>query len=407
MSISADAPPAGLLSGVRIVDTSSVLFGPYSTQLLGDLGADVIKVEALEGDSVRNIGTSRNPGMAPGFLNANRNKRSIAVDLKHPEGRRIVLDLCRESDIFVTNIRRKAVERLGLAYGDVAGVNRSIVYAKAVGFGEGGPYDGEPAFDDTIQAISGVAAFQSVAAGKPAYVANAIADKVSGLTLALSMVAALRHRDLTGQGQELEVPMFETLAAFTMIEHLYGRTYEPPLGEALYPRLVSQHRRPFATSDGLIAVMPHTDAHWASFFAVIGRPELAQDERFTKIDARTRNIETLYALMAEALTTRSTAQWLIDLRQAGVPAVRINSGNDLLQDPHLNAVGFFQHLEHPSEGTLLTMSPPVRYSRTPAAIRRLAPRLGEHSRDILQTVIGYDAARIEALVAGGVVKAEA
>lgn len=393
---------ASLLAGVRIVDTSSVLFGPYATQVLGDLGADVIKVESFAGDNTRHIGPARHEGMSAVFMGCNRNKRSIAVDLKHPEGRQIALDLSASADVFVTNIRRQAVERLGLGYADVAARNKAIVYCNAVGYSEGGPYENEPAFDDTIQAMSGLAALQGVNSGEPCFVTSAVADKISGLMLALAIVAALRHRDRSGEGQQVEVPMFETMVAFNLVEHLYGRVFDPPMGTAVYPRVVSRNRRPHRTTDGHIAVMPYTDDHWRKFFEVMGRPELATDHRFATIGARTRNIDELYSIVATAMGTRSLAEWLAQLRSVQVPAVSVKTTDELFDDPHLRATGFFEMHDHPTEGRIMSVGFPVRFSRTPVRTEHEAPRLGQHTKEILLS-LGYSHEQIEALIRHGAI----
>ena len=394
---------AGPLAGIRVLDMTSVLFGPYATMQLGDMGADVIKLETPDGDSTRSTGPSRNPGMAGVFLNVNRNKRSIAVDLKQVQGRKVALDLAAGSDVFVTNVRRKAVQRLGLDYASLAAVNPAIIYCNAVGYGAGGPYQDHPAFDDTIQAISGLASFQGSYAGKPQLVASTVADKASGLMLALAIVAAIRHRDKTGRGQQVEVPMFETMVSFNLVEHLYGRTFEPPLGDALYPRVVSKFRRPYRTRDGYLMVLPYNDGQWQRFFGLIGNPALADDERFASMAARTRNIDALYEVMDGAMGQRDNAEWLETLRAIDVPVVPVKSGDELVDDEHLRAVGFFTPAAHPSEGAILTMQPPIHMSDSPLAIDRQAPRLGEHGAELLRE-LGYDEASIDALITDRVVR---
>ena len=393
----------GPLAGIVVLDTSSVLFGPYATLLLGEMGADVIKLEGFEGDNTRHIGPARTPGMAGVFLNLNRNKRSIAVDLKRDEGRRIALELARSADIFVTNIRRKAVARLGLGYEAVAAENPGIIYCNAVGYGRGGPYEDYPAFDDTVQAISGLASLQSAFAGKPEYVAMAVADKVSGIMLALGIVTALRHRDVTGIGQRVEVPMFETMVSFNLVEHLYGRSFVPPLGPATYPRVVSKFRRPYKTLDGYVAIVPYNDGQWLRFFSLVGQPELARDERFATMAGRTKNIDALYEILAAQVAGRSTATWLASMREQDIPAVPVKSCDELIDDPHLVARGFFRESLHPSEGRLLSVEPAIGLSASPLGMTRPAPRLGEHTVEVL-TAIGYDTERIDALLSDDVVR---
>lgn len=396
-------PGAGPLAGIKVLDMTTVLFGPYATMLLGDMGAAVVKLETLEGDSTRSTGPGRNPGMAGVFMNVNRNKRSIAVDLKRAAGKAIALELMADTDVFVTNVRRKAVERLGLGYAEVASTNPGIIYCNAVGYGAGGPYEDYPAFDDTIQAISGLASFQGIYAEKPQLVASAMADKACGLMLALAIVAAIRHRDVSGRGQQVEVPMFETMVSFNLVEHLFGRVFEPPLGDAVYPRVVSKFRRPYRSRDGYLMVLPYNDGQWQRFFGLIGKPALAADERFVSMAARTRNIDALYELLDDAIGARSNKEWLEGLRALDIPVVPVKSGAELVDDEHLRAVGFWRHETHPSEGEILSMQPPIRMSASPLGVSRPAPRLGGDSADILRD-LGYDEAAVAALVAGGVLR---
>ncbi len=392
----------GPLSGIRIIDTTSVLFGPYCTQILGDMGADVIKIEGLDGDTIRGAGAARCPGMSGVFLSTNRNKRSIAVDMKSAGGKQVVMDLLKDADVFVTNIRRKALARLGFDYPSLVDHNRALIHCSAVGYGQGGAYEDRPAFDDTTQAISGLASLQAALAGEPGYVATAVADKISGLTLALAIVAAIRHRDVTGQGQQVEVPMFETMVAFNMLEHLAGRTFDPPMGPTMYPRAVSKYRKPYRTSDGYMAVMPYNDGQWARFFKLIGKPELASDPRFISMTSRTENVDSLYGLLAEEVSQRSTAWWQEALEREDIPAVPVKSIEDLLSDEHLLARGFFKRLEHPTEGTVLATAPPIQMSSSPLSIRRLAPRLGENTRELLHE-LGYEEGRVAALLEEGAI----
>lgn len=393
----------GPLAGVRIVDLTSVFLGPYCTLMLGDMDADVIKVEPLEGDSTRYLGPARHPGMSGIFLTVNRNKRSISVDLKQAQGRAVLLDLVRGADVFVSNVRRKALDRLGLSYRQLVEVNPKIIYCNAVGYAEGGPNEDEPAFDDIVQANCGIAALQAAFDGKPTYVANVVADKTTGMMAALALLGALRHRDQTGRGQKVEVPMFESMVSFTMAEHLYGRTFVPPIGETVYPRPVSPFRRPYRTVDGYIAVVPYNDKQWLRFFELIGRGELASDPRFSTIAQRTQNIDALYQILDDVVGSRSSTEWLRILREQDIPAVPVQHPEQLLDDPQLVATGFFRELQHPSEGAIVAMDSPLRLSGSPVGLRRHAPRLGEHSREIL-TELGYSADRIDQLLAGEAVR---
>jgi crotonobetainyl-CoA:carnitine CoA-transferase CaiB-like acyl-CoA transferase len=376
--------PAGLLRGIRVIDLTSVVMGPYATQILGDMGADVIKVEAPEGDLMRHIAPFKNAGMGAGFLALNRNKRSIALDLKRAGDRHVLTRLLRTADVFVFNIRPQAMRRLHLDYESLRAHNPRLIYCGAYGFSERGPYAGRAAFDDTIQAMSGMAALQGHnSAEGPAYVNTILADKVSALAAAQAITAALFERERSGQGQAVEVPMFETVVSFLLAEHLAGATFEPPQADMGYERLLSPYRRPHRTKDGYIGLLPYTSAQWRRFFQVAGRPDLADDARFTDLGTRSRNITALYTIMAELVAQRTTAEWLEALGGSDIPMSPVLSPQDLLHDPHLNQVGLIRRDLHPSEGEIRTVGTPVDFSRTPCTIERLAPRLNEHRAQIL------------------------
>lgn len=375
---------AGPLDGVRILDLTTVVMGPTATQLLGDLGADVIKVEAPDGDSMRRVGPVRNPGMGPLFLQANRNKRSVCLDLKTPDGRDAALLLAADCDVMVSNVRPQAIRRLGLHYEAITAVNPSIIHVSAVGYGEGGPESGQPVYDDLTQAASGIAGLFQAIDGKPRYAPVNVCDRIVGLYLALSITAALHHRQRTGEGQSIEVPMFETMAQFVLGDHSGGRAFVPPIGPPGYGRLMSRFRGPYPTLDGWLAVVVYTDAHWRAFTTLVGQPRLMDDDaRFPDLQARTVNAETCGRFLAETLGTRTTADWIAALRGVDIPCCKVNSLDDLYQDPHLNAVGLFSEYEHPTEGRLKRARFPVRFSASPATIRHPPPRAGEHTDEVL------------------------
>jgi len=373
---------AGPLTGVRIVDLTTVVMGPSATQILGDLGADVIKIEAASGDSMRNIGPMRSPGMGPLFLQSNRNKRAIVLDLKSPAGIEKLRELIAGSDVLVSNIRPQALARLGLDYANAAKINPSIIYCAAVGYGQGGPYAGEAVYDDLMQAASGISGMFHRVDGKPRYAPVNICDRVVGLYTVIAIQAALYHRHLTGEGQEVEVPMFETMADFVLSDHIGGRAFAPVIGDTGYLRLLSRTRGPYATSDGYIAVVVYTDLHWRKFSAMIGRPNLIdEDERLRDMQARTTHAEVAGQTLADELARKSTGEWLAEFHARDIPVCHVNSVEDLFEDRHLRAVGFFREMEHPTEGAVTVPRPPLNFSRTPLEIRMLAPRLGEHNEE--------------------------
>ena len=390
----------GPLAGVRVLELATVVLGPLACQLLGDQGADVVKVEPPGGDSNRQVGPMRSPDMGALFLNCNRNKRGIVLDLKHPQGREAALRLAARADVLVHNYRPAALARLRLSYEDVRAVNAGIVFCGTYGYGRSGPYRDRPAYDDSIQAAAGLAALTAYGGGEPRFVPTIVADKTTALAVVAAVNAALFHRARTGEGQELEVPMFETMVSFVMTEHLWGRTFEPAEGPAGYVRLLSRERRPLPTRDGHLSVLPYLDEHWRAFCRAAGRPDLLDDGRFTGLSSRLQNIDALYRTLAAEIVKRSTAEWLEVLGRAGVPATAVRSLEELFDDPHLVETGFWRTEEHPTDGTMRVPSPSARFSRTPADVRRLAPRLGEHTREVLREA-GYADAEVDALCAAG------
>lgn len=376
--------PRGPLSGVRVIDLTTVMFGPYCTQIMGEMGADIVKVEGPEGDISRQVGPSRHPGMSAAFMIKGRNKRSVVLDLKQPAAREALYKLCEGADVFIHNMRPKAAARLGIAYEDIEKRRPDIVYCNAIGFGPDGPYADKPAYDDLIQGLSGLAALNGMVSGEPRFAPSVMADKTSGLFALYAISMGLFHRERTGEGQRIDVPMYESFASFVINEHMQGRFFDPPQSPAGYVRLLSPYRRPHKTADGYICMMPYSTKHWLAFFELAGRPDLAADERFHTMPGRTQNIGELYQHLSEIMPTRSTADWLEVLAEADVPAAPMNTPEDLFDDPHLNAVGMFPFSEHPSEGKVRHIKVPVTFSKTPGGLTRHAPRLGEHSLELLR-----------------------
>lgn len=390
---------AGPLQGVRVLDLTAMLSGPQATLMLAGLGADVVKIEQPGGDNVRSMGDMRHPDMGPMFLLTNEGKRSVVLQLKTEAGREALLRLAADADVFVCNIRPNAMQRLGLEYEALAKANPDIIYVNIVGYGQGGPYAALPAYDDLIQGVAGLCALGAVADGKPRYVPFAIADRMAGVFAANAITTALFHRERTGQGQYVEVPMFEALASLVLADHLQGQVFQPATGAPIYERY-AKTRRPFPTSDGYICCMIHTDRQWQSFFSLAQRPDLAADPRFAELGGRTRYTDELYGEVAKALVTRSTQRWLKMLQDADIPAMPMHDMESLLNDEHLQAVGLLREVEHPTEGTLRSLTAPTRWSHSVPDHPRAAPRLGEHTRELLAEA-GYKPMEIDSMIESG------
>ncbi|HYH42645.1 MAG TPA: CoA transferase [Burkholderiales bacterium] len=390
---------SGPLAGVRVIDLTSVILGPYATQILGDLGADVIKIEPPEGDNMRHAAPMRNPRMGHIFLHLNRNKRSAVLDLKQPAGREAVLKLAASADVLVHNVRPQAMARLGLTYTDLRAVNERIIYVGAYGFSQEGPYAAKPAYDDIIQGMVALPSIAKLAgADRPRYVPSTVADRVTGLNAVNAITTALFYRERTGKGQTVEVSMFESLTQFVLSEHMGGRTFEPAIGPMGQPRLLSGYRNPYETKDGYLCMLLYNDKQWRIFLKLIGCAEMFEtDPRFANQESRSQHFDAAYAFVAEHMRTRTSAEWLAALTEADIPVMPLNSLEDLIEDPHLNATGFFASTEHPTEGTLRTMSVPSRWSESPPDTPTPAPQLGEHTVEILKEA-GYSDAEVSAMI---------
>jgi crotonobetainyl-CoA:carnitine CoA-transferase CaiB-like acyl-CoA transferase len=397
---------AGPLAGIHVLDFTTVVMGPYATQILGDMGADVIKVESPQGDNMRWVGPMRNPGMGHIFMHANRNKRSLVLDLKKPAGLKVAMQLAARADVLVHNVRPQAMARLGLYYDAVKAVNQKIVYVAAYGFSEKGTYAGRPAYDDLIQGAAGVASLSQRQSGDvPRYSPALLADRSVGLQVVNAILAALFHRERSGIGQAIDITMFEALSQFVLGDHMGGMTFVPPIGEGEaktgYARLLAAHRKPYQTADGYLCVLIYNDKHWQSFFKLIGREDLLADPRFKDHTARAANIASVYEFVAGVLLTKTSAAWTSLLDAADIPAMPMHTIESLIEDPHLKSINYFQQLDHPSEGRIRTTAPLGEWSETPPSIRSTTPRLGEHSVHVLSE-LGYDATAIEEMLAAGV-----
>jgi crotonobetainyl-CoA:carnitine CoA-transferase CaiB-like acyl-CoA transferase len=392
---------AGPLTGVRVLDCTSVVLGPYASQQLGDLGADVVKIEPPDGDMTRQLGPQRHPGMAASFLSCNRNKRSLVLDLKLEAGRHAMSKLVTGADILVHNYRPEPAARLGMDYETFARENPRLIYVATYGFRADGPMGATAAYDDVIQAASGLAMLQGMVVGEPRCMPTLVADKISSNAVVSAVLAALYEREKSGRGQAIEIPMFETVVAFAMVEHLYGQTFVPGPETMGYKRLLNAARGPCRSKDGYIALLPYTDANWRELCCLIARPQLLADPRFQSVATRLANIELVYATLAEICQTRTTAEWLALLDGSNIPHAPVNSLEDLLTDEQLAATGFWREFDHPTEGRIRMPDIAARFSRTAPDIRRLQPCLGEHSVEVLGEA-GFSAVEIDAFIAAGV-----
>ena len=394
---------AGPLAGTTVLDLTTVVMGPYATQILGDLGATVIKIEAPGGDNVRHVGPMKHRGMGHMFMHLNRNKKSVVLDLKQPDGRAALLRIAANADVLIYNIRPQAMQRLKLSYAEVAAVNPRIIYVGAYGYGQQGPYAARPAYDDLIQGMTGLPwLMQQAGSAEPRYIPATLADRIVGLHAVYAVSTALYHRERTGAGQAVEVPMFECMSQMILGDHFGGHSFEPPVGSAGYARVLAPQRKPFKTRDGYLCVLMYNDKQWLNFFKLIGREGLYRDDSlFNCHENRSARIAEVNAFVATEMLKRTTADWLTALIAADIPAAPMNSIDDVINDEHLTGTGFIHTTEHPSEGTIRTTAAATQWSHTPPAPQCGAPRLGEHGEEVLRSA-GYNDAEIHALAAAGV-----
>jgi crotonobetainyl-CoA:carnitine CoA-transferase CaiB-like acyl-CoA transferase len=372
----------GPLAGVRVVDLTAMVMGPYCTQIMADMGADVIKVEPPEGDNTRYISVGPVKGMSGVFVNVNRGKRSVVLDLRADADKAALRELIARADVFIHSMRAKAIAKLGFSYEEVAALNPAIIYTNCYGYGRRGPDKDLTAYDDTIQAECGLPAIQQMLTGEANYVGTIMADKITGLTALYATVMALFHRERTGEGQEVEVSMFETMASFMLVEHANGAMFSPPLGPAIYPRAVAPNRKPYKTSDGHIAALIYNDKQWSAFVGAV-QPPWASDPAFATLELRARKIDTVYALIAGTLAQRTTREWLELFRGLDIPAAPLRTPAELFDNPHLNAVGMFETVDTPL-GPVRFPGVPTWFSRTPGRVAGGAPQLGANTQEVLE-----------------------
>lgn len=390
---------AGPLQGVKILDLTTVVMGPFATQILAELGADVLKIETHEGDNMRDVPPTRGKGMGHLYMNLNRGKRSLVLDLKKPAAIEVVKRLLPQVDVLIYNVRPAAMARLGLAYEAVRAVNPRLIYVGAYGYSQKGPKAAKAAYDDLIQGATGLPHIVMEESGIPRYAPINLADRVTGLHAVYAVTAALYHRERSGEGQSIEVPMFEAITHFIMGDHLAGMGYQPAIGGTGYLRL--RHRKPYATADGWLCVLVYNNKHWKSFLDAIGQPEVLKDPRFATHTARASHIDEVYAYLSTVFKTRTSAQWIPILEQADIPVSPMNRVEDVIHDPHHVATGFFRTEDHPTEGKLRAVRTPTNWSASHPDEPGFVPRLGEHSESVLRD-LGYSDAQIGELVRDGV-----
>jgi crotonobetainyl-CoA:carnitine CoA-transferase CaiB-like acyl-CoA transferase len=396
---------SGPLTGVRVLDLTTVVMGPYATQILADFGADVIKVEPPEGDVIRQAWPFRHPGMGAIFLNVNRNKRSVALDLKKDAARDACLALAKKSDVLVYNIRPQAMARLKLGYDDVKAVNPKIIYVGCFGYSQRGPYAAKAAYDDMIQGASGLPwLLQKQGAAEPRYAPMIVADRSVGQQVASAVSAALYFREKSGKGQRVDVPMWEHLLQIVLSDHLGGYTFEPQQGEPGYARILTPDRRPYQTKDGYVCALIYNDKQWKAFADIIGKPQIMSRPEFATQEARSQNYKVAYAMVADEMKERTTAFWVEALERGDIPVQRMNSLDDIVADPHLNAIGYLRLVDHPTEGRIRMLAVPSEWSESAPEYRRHAPRLGEHTREVLREA-GVSEQKIAALLETGAARA--
>jgi crotonobetainyl-CoA:carnitine CoA-transferase CaiB-like acyl-CoA transferase len=373
--ISVPAPAeTGPLSGVRVLDLTSVVMGPLATQILGDLGADVIAVESRDGDINRTMSAGPVPGLSGVSLNLLRNKRNVAIDISRPDGRAALLRIAGGCDVFVTNLRPASLRRAGLDYPDIVAVRPDVVFCQASGFPSDSEQADDPAFDDIIQAASGIPDVMRRAGLAPGLVPMLLADKVCGLVIAYTILAALFHRERTGQGQRVEVPMIDAMRAFTLAEHGASAMPQPARGPAGYPRILTPLRGPAATADGWLAVQPHRQSQWDALVREAGLDELVGDPRLSS-RSLWREPAFGYATLSRVLATKTTGEWLAFCSRQGIPAAAAAGLDDIIAG--------LPDAEHPEGGRFKLIPPPARFSATPASVRRPAPMPGQHTREVL------------------------
>ncbi|MEQ8990903.1 MAG: CoA transferase [Pseudomonadales bacterium] len=381
--------PRGALHGIRVVDMTTAILGPYATRIFGDLGADVIKVESPVSELVpRHGGPQRSSGMGALHMSVNRNKRSVRLDLQKPKNAAAAKALIETSDVFIHSVRQRSIEKLGLAYEQVKALNEKLVYVHCSGYGSGGPYSGRQAYDDLIQGASGMTDLLGRRNGTdaPAYLPSLLADKTAGLHAAYAVLAALFHRERHGEGQFIEVPMFECVVSFHLVENLWGAVFDPPLSEAVFPRNVDSERRPVKAKDGFICLMPAGRDGWLAFFRAVGREDVLESAEFREVGRQPTSPKGFYDVVEQVAQTKTVAEWLELLDVANVPVMKSQTMGELFDDEHLQSVGFFERRRHPTEGAILSTAHPVLFGRTPAVTSTDARRLGDDTEAVLSEI---------------------